>query len=458
MNELTSAIVILIVLVAIICLCYFLRRWHRWGGKNLNYYQGRARENFRNVNDGSWTDTNRNIILDLDTVNDDHKTAYDHFMAGAVYYYSRNNPAQAAEEFKQALTDVERGNVFEDDRDELVPRIRDIVLARPENDGIVNDDELQRAMLDNYQQLMLARTRTSATPPVPRKTEAKTRAAKAVERKAPIITSDGQNVHDGAVLRQFCQNFKHLRIINNLNSDGFRMHAAAKYPLDDPAFVKAELGAISSPNERKLNEEALKQYKRWLTKIITDPEHLDTLKRNANMNNTMADRSGGGTETITEGDVIGGVWRRIHDQDNDARRTELMKNLQSNVVSLHELGGIVCITGRCLQIFSSLVADSQYPELGGFVSSTMLTDSMYSRGAALVDKFIESLPAAERDAFNKSQVRTKLDSTTIAAMEHKFDAFRDELATKLHAEFDAKLTAADVNVALAKIRETIKLD
>jgi hypothetical protein len=454
----STAIIIVLIILIILTLATIAKTMPVWGNKNLTYYQKQARETFDHVSGDTWGENNQSTIDYLTSVPDEYKDAYDHFAAGAVHVYGRRNARKAALNYHRALEDIERGNVFEDDRDFILGRIRDHVQYNMDTFGeeelkdlnIPLDRIYERIAANDIQEAM----RISKLPTTIQK-ETNPNAGKiaaAVEKQAPAVHVDPQNVHDASVTLEFSRQLKKLRIYNDDDAEHRTRILDNNYN-----NVQKALTAVDNAREDKLNEKAHKEFMEWMEDTLEDPKQVDELRRRFANDFTLIDKSEQQGPTIKERDVIATVWRRINSPQNKKNREKLKEALANNLIGCFENDRPVCTTGRTEQIFSSLVSLDSDPEIGNFVTSDILKGTMYSEGSKIIDAEINKLPDNVKDAYNASSIKD-LSKEDKEKLDMTIKTITTRIDSEISEKYNQRLPQADIAIVVNNIKKVANLD
>ncbi len=459
---LSLAIIIVLILVVILVIALLAKRMPIWGSKNLTYYQKCARDTFDQLKGDAWADKNQEAIDYMASVKDDNKNAYDYFMKGATYMYGRREPDRIADNYRLALNEVARGNVHEDERDFIVGRIRDHVFFHPEPFAETKLADLHEPVMDIYNMMLndeLAEAINASKPKVATRDAGKPppkTVAERVERKAPEMRSDSQNVHDAAVTLEFSKQYQKLRIYNDDDARNKQRGPLNDAKEEDRAVIKSSLLDIDGGLEKKLNDKAMTAFMKWMKEKITDKSKFDDLNRRFVNTYDMLDRNGNGK--ILERDVIAQVWRRINSNQNEAKRDDMLEALEMQLLGCFENGKPVCVTGRSEQIFSSLAKLDQDKELGVLMTSELIKGQMYSEGSKIIDAEVMKLPVKIRTAYNASKAKEQLDATEMKQLEEAVSIIHNRLDAELGSKYSAKLPHADATLTINTIKNTVKVD
>lgn len=460
--SLTGAIIIVLVLVAILFIALLAKRMPIWGSKGITYYQKCANDTFRDIKGDTWSDKNQETLDYMASVPDSNKGAYDYFVTGSTYMYGRRYADRVAENYKLALREIARGNVYDGDRDFIISRIRDHVFYHPEPFGVDQLAELQEPIMDMYEMMLndemndaIQVSKTETKHQERKYAEPPQTIAEIVERKAPDIRTDSQNVHDSAITLEFSKQYQILRIYNNNDATGKTPCVLNDTIETDRSTIKDRLLTIDTTHETTANVKAMEEFMKWMKETITDQSQYDQLNRRFVNNSEMIDRNGNGK--IAERDVIAHVWRRIHSTQNDNSRDDLLDALGAHLIGCFENNRPVCVTGRTEQIFSSLATLDKDPRLGMFMTTELLKSQMYSEGAKIIDEEIAKLPRDIRDAYNSNNIaglpvdKMKILSETIGNIHRRLD---NELAKK----YSTKLPQSDGTIVVKTIKDTVTLN
>lgn len=445
------ALIIVLIFILIAFLAYMARRLSIWGPKNKTYYQKNAYETFKNVKGDTWQDQNQEVIDQMASVPAEVKDAYDYFVIGATHMYGRKDANVVRDNYLMAIDEIKAGNVYEDDREFIMGRIRDHVMYHPDEFATQQLQDLYDPVAEMYHAMIGGEITppkaVSAKPPP-------TTIAEKIEYQAPQIKSDSQNVHDAAVTLEFAKQYKKLRIYNDEEASGKPSRILNDETEEGKQSIQTALLNIDKGREEQLNKKAHAAFMKWMKKTITDQNEHEQLHRRFSNEFIMYDKVDSGAK-ILEKDVISAVWRRINSETNRKKRDVMLEFLEKCLQNTIESDRPVCVTGRSEQIMSVLLVGDKDPSIGQFVTTEILKAQLYFEGAAIVRKEIDSMPTIIKNAYNKGET-SKLSKEEMDDLRKSLDVIHkklDELAVK----FQDKMVGDDVKVAMSYIKKEVDI-
>lgn len=482
MDYFVSGLLVVLIIVVIMLIALLVRRWSVWGPKNLTYYQKCARDSFKEVTGDQWQTKNQETIDYSASVPEEKRNAFDHFMTGATYMYGRRYPRRIANNYRRALDEIQRGNVFEDEREFILERIRDHVQFHPEPFaeeelielqeplGIIFEQirrgdietpraeskDIQQATYENFRDIRRREERNYNIENEHKRTvkiAKSTTKAERIENLKPAIRSDAENVHSSAITHEFSKQYKRLQIYNNRDVRGLPPVILDDEREADKAEIKASLKSIDKKAEIEHNKKAYNEALVWMGANFgkRDPTRWDELKRRFVNDFSLIDVTEGSRTTIPERDVIAAVWRRIHSPANASRKETLLEMLDSQIGECFQNGKSVCTTGRTENIHAALASSDADPKMGILKTDEVLKQEIYLMGSKIVADEIAKLPTDEQASYNNNST-AQLSAEKIGNIQNTVQKAQARIETEITAKYGTKLTGSSLGILIADLK------
>lgn len=171
------------------------------------------------------------------------------------------------------------------------------------------------------------------------------------------VRSDSQNVHDSTVTNDMAKRF------NAIRGEGV-------------SFAGISDTIKSGPASHVVNQ------------ILSNPSHVTSLDD-------------------TDATVLGTVWARIHNPENDKNRPELIKSLEKSLENCYSNGYVVCATGRVSNILDSLTLLDKNTEIA---QPVVTTEILRKDVLQHVSNMLEKLPDREKEVYNEGPSHANFSS------------------------------------------------
>jgi hypothetical protein len=346
-------------------------------------------------------------------------TPMDNLHIGSTLLINMNDPRGAETYFKRALDQIQT-QIHEEKTDADTPfilnRIADLTNAYDED----WDLDAQDALFAYYDATTDWGTRqqTVAHRHADRNENTVPEQITAPLREATTWHSDSQNVHDSLINNELADQFKRLRDSNRKNLE---LHSL------DYAHAAA-----------------------WLRERFRDDPRNESVCKALQMFDHNYAMQTLGTD-VREQDVVGEVWRRIHDTPNEENFNKLREAFADGIIDCVENGNVVCIDGRTKKVMQSLAHLDADPSMGLFHSKSMVRNEMLSRAADIVDSYVGKNGTAPHEVITEYLAGNPTNREDVVALE---DEMRKSIAD-MAADYADKLPDGEIRTIIAQCQDVV---